>query len=89
MSEASAFDVALKVVDVIILPAIAALAWWLQRQREEVDRLKDDLGKFKTEVAEKRASNGFIVEVRDELRGDVQRLEAKLDRLLELHLSPE
>lgn len=93
MTDISTIDLALRFVDALVVPMFAAFGWWMRQQGERADKLRgeliklrDELAAFKVEVAEKRASNGFIVEVRDELRGDVWRLEAKLDRLLELHV---
>lgn len=84
--EASQF---LQILDVIVIPAIGGLAWWLQQSRAETDKVKAELAAFKVEVATVRATNGFITEVRDELRNDVQRLEQKLDRLLEIHMGQQ
>ena len=92
MIDYPAIDLALRVIQGVLIPAIGFLAWHLQRVRDKAQKAEDrasalakELADFKLEVAKERAINGFITEVRDELRGDMLRLEAKVDRLIEIH----
>lgn len=63
-------------VSFISLPLIALVGF----QMRQVQRVKEDLASYKTEVAEKYTSREHLKEVKDDIMKYLEKIEGKLDR---------
>ena len=63
-------------VSFISLPLIALVGF----QMKQVQRVKEDLAAYKTEVAEKYTSIGHLKDVKDDIMNYLEKIERKLDK---------
>ena len=77
-----------QLVEIPMIVLAVGLAVKLNAARtSEIATLRQQLNDFKLEAAKTYATNTFIVEVRDELRSDFEKIEKKIDRLVELTMN--
>ena len=62
---------------------ITGLGWWLKTQREELDRLRILLNRTREEMAKEYVTKADSSEVLSQIMNKFDRLEEKIDRLME------
>ena len=71
------------ILNILFGVVIAGIGWWLKTQREELDRLRILLNRTREEMAKEYVTKSDISEVLSQIMNKFDRLEEKIDRLME------
>jgi Tfp pilus assembly protein PilO len=71
------------ILNILFGVVIAMIGWWLKTQREELDRLRILLNRTREEMAKEYVTKSDSSEVLSQIMNKFDRLEEKIDRLME------
>jgi|TARA_R100001198_G_C5047069_1_gene104927 Tfp pilus assembly protein PilO len=71
------------ILNILFGVVIAGIGWWLKTQREELDRLRILLNRTREEMAKEYVTKSDSSEVLSQIMNKFDRLEEKIDRLME------
>lgn len=71
------------ILNILFGVIIAGIGWWLKTQREELDRLRILLNRTREEIAKEYVTKADSSEVLSQIMNKFDRLEEKIDRLME------
>ena len=71
------------ILNILFGVVITGLGWWLKTQREELDRLRILLNRTREEMAKEYVTKADSSEVLSQIMNKFDRLEEKIDRLME------
>lgn len=71
------------ILNILFGVVITGLGWWLNTQREELDRLRILLNRTREEMAKEYVTKADSSEVLSQIMNKFDRLEEKIDRLME------
>jgi Tfp pilus assembly protein PilO len=71
------------ILNILFGVVIAGIGWWLKTQREELDRLRILLNRTREEIAKEYVTKSDSSEVLSQIMNKFDRLEEKIDRLME------
>ena len=71
------------ILNILFGVVIAMIGWWLKTQREELDRLRILLNRTREEMAKEYVTKSDSSEVLSQIMNKSDRLEEKIDRLME------
>ena len=71
------------ILNILFGVIIAGIGWWLKTQREELDRLRILLNRTREEIAKEYVTKADSAEVLSQIMNKFDRLEEKIDRLME------
>jgi Tfp pilus assembly protein PilO len=71
------------ILNILFGVVIAGISWWLKTQREELDRLRILLNRTREEMAKEYVTKSDSSEVLSQIMNKFDRLEEKIDRLME------
>ena len=71
------------ILNILFGVVIAGIGWWLKTQREELDRLRILLNRTREEMAKEYVTKSDSSEVLLQIMNKFDRLEEKIDRLME------
>lgn len=71
------------ILNILFGVVIAMISWWLKTQREELDRLRILLNRTREEMAKEYVTKSDSSEVLSQIMNKFDRLEEKIDRLME------
>jgi Tfp pilus assembly protein PilO len=71
------------ILNILFGVVITGLGWWLKTQREELDRLRILLNRTREEMAKEYVTKSDSSEVLSQIMNKFDRLEEKIDRLME------
>ena len=71
------------ILNILFGVVIAMIGWWLKTQREELDRLRILLNRTREEMAKEYVTKSDSSEVLSQTMNKFDRLEEKIDRLME------
>ncbi len=71
------------ILNILFGVVIAMIGWWLKTQREELDRLRILLNRTREEMAKEYVTKSDSSEVQSQIMNKFDRLEEKIDRLME------
>jgi Tfp pilus assembly protein PilO len=71
------------ILNILFGGIIAGIGWWLKTQREELDRLRILLNRTREEIAKEYVTKADSSEVLSQIINKFDRLEEKIDRLME------
>ena len=79
-------------IAVIGIPIVGALFWLRFHDRDDIDRalqaLKDELANYKLLVATSFVSVSYLRDVEDRIMGHLEKIEKKIDRMIEQRHPP-
>ena len=76
------------ILNILFGVVIAGIGWWLKTQREELDRLRILLNRTREEMAKEYVTKSDSSEVLSQIMNKFDRLEEKIDRLMERLYGP-
>ena len=71
------------ILNILFGVIIAGIGWWSKTQREELDRLRILLNRTREEIAKEYVTKADSSEVLSQIMNKFDRLEEKIDRLME------
>ena len=71
------------ILNILFGLVVAGLGWWLKTQREELDRLRILLNRTREEMAREFVTKEDSNQVLSQIMNKFDRLEEKIDRLME------
>jgi len=71
------------ILNILFGIVIAGIGWWLKTQREELDRLRILLNRTREEMAKEYVTKSDSSQVLSQIMSKFDRLEEKIDRLME------
>jgi len=71
------------ILNILFGVVIAGIGWWLKTQSEELDRLRILLNRTREEMAKEYVTKSDSSEVLSQIMNKFDRLEEKIDRLME------
>jgi Tfp pilus assembly protein PilO len=71
------------ILNILFGVVITGIGWWLKTQREELDRLRILLNRTREEMAKEYVTKSDSSEVLSQIMNKFDRLEEKIDRLME------
>ena len=70
-------------LNILFAVVLGGLGWWLNTQREELDRLRILLNRTREEIAKEYVTKTDSSEVLSQIMNKFDRLEEKIDRLMQ------
>ena len=71
------------ILNILFAVVISGLGWWIKTQKEELDRVRVLLNKTREELAKDYVSKADSNQVLGQIMSKFDRLEEKIDRLME------
>jgi Tfp pilus assembly protein PilO len=71
------------ILNILFAVVISGLGWWIKTQKEELDRVRILLNRTREELAKDYVSKADSNQVLSQIMSKFDRLEEKIDRLME------
>ena len=71
------------ILNILVAVVISGLGWWIKTQKEELDRVRILLNRTREELAKDYVSKADSNQVLAQIMSKFDRLEEKIDRLME------